>query len=186
VTGQPAIVRYTYREVFQTHLAIDPHVVSTEDLEKITQKYIALVGEGLQRNDFLQLLLSVVIEPAISGSWFLTDYPKSQAALAQIGIDEQGTPVAQRFELFCDGMEIANGYLELADPVEQRRRFESDLAYRQKNTLEVYPIDEKLLAALDAGLPPCAGVALGVDRLLMLVTGASRIDHVLNFITDQA
>ncbi len=185
-TNQSKIARYTYREIFQTQLGIDPHVVSIEELEKLTQKHITLVGENLQRNDFLQLLLSQVIEPAIRGSWFLTDYPQSQAALAQIAPDEQGTPVAQRFELFCDGMEIANGYLELADPVEQRRRFESDLAYRQKNSLEIYPIDERLLAALGAGLPPCAGVALGVDRLLMLASGASRIDQVLNFTAENA
>jgi lysyl-tRNA synthetase class 2 len=186
VTNQTTIPRYTYREVFQQHLAIDPHLVPTDTLEKITRQHIELVGSEFQRNDFLQLLLSQVIEPAMTGSWFIYDYPESQAALAQIDVDEHGARVARRFELFCNGMEIANGYQELADPAEQKRRFETDLDYREKNQLDVYPLDERLLAALNTGLPACAGVALGVDRLLMLVTGAKQIDQVLNFTTDQA
>jgi len=186
MTNQAAIPRYTYREVFQNYLDIDPHTISTDALEQMTRDHIELVGGEFQRNDFLQLLLSEVIEPHTRGSWFIYDYPEPQAALAQIAQDDLGASVARRFELFCNGMEIANGYQELADPVEQQRRFELDLAYREKHQLEVYPLDERLLAALKTGLPPCAGVALGVDRLLMLVTGATGIDQVLNFTTDIA
>lgn len=186
VTSQSTIPRYTYRDVFQKHLGIDPHAAKLGDLETITQQHIHLVAGELQRNDYLQLLLSQVIEPKMSGSWFIYDYPQQQAALAQVKPDDHGTPVAQRFELFCDGMEIANGYQELTDPIEQRRRFESDLDYRKRHQLEVYPLDERLLEALNTGLPNCAGVALGIDRLLMLVTGASGIDQVLTFPTNQA
>ena len=186
VANISSIPRYTYREIFQTHLKFDPHTVDTAELRKVTLQQIELVASELQRTDYLQLLLSQVIEPAIPGSWFIYDYPEQQAALAQIEVDQYGTRVARRFELFCEGMEIANGYQELTDPIEQRRRFESDLRYREKNQLEVYPIDERLLQALEAGLPKCAGVALGVDRLLMMATKANRIDEVISFTIDKA
>ena len=92
--------------------------------------------------------------------------------------------VAKRFELFCEGMEIANGYYELIDADEQRGRFESDVEKRKKLNLPVYIPDEKLLAALDAGIPQSAGVAIGVDRLLMLLLGSSNISDVISFTTD--
>ncbi len=95
-------------------------------------------------------------------------------------------PVAERFELYWRGVELANGFHELADAAEQRHRFEGDNARRRAAGLPEVPVDERLLAALSAGFPDCAGVALGVDRLLMLILGAERIDDVLAFPLDRA
>src|SRR5690606_19138298 len=104
---------------------------------------------------------------------FIYDYPASQAALARLTTDAQGRQVALRFELVIGGMEIANGYDELADAAEQQLRFAFDRAQRRELGLPEHAVDERLLAALQQGLPPCAGVALGVDRLLMLQSGLS-------------
>ncbi|MFT4888100.1 MAG: lysyl-tRNA synthetase class 2 [Pseudohongiellaceae bacterium] len=180
------ISRFSYRELFQQNLEIDPHKISTDDLELLAKREISLVAQGLSRTDYLQLILSQIIEPNMRGNWFLYDYPEDQAALAQVTTDNAGVKVAQRFELFCSGMEIANGYYELTDPVEQRRRFESDLDKRQKTNRALVPIDENLIAALESGLPDCAGVALGVDRLLMIATGTKFISEVISFTTDLA
>ena len=103
------------------------------------------------------------------------------AALARTAEDSQGTTVAKRFELFVDHMEIANGYYELCDPVEQRRRIQEDNALRQQLGRPVVPPDEQLLAALEHGLPDCAGVAIGGDRLLMIATGQRDIGRVMSF-----
>ena len=108
-------------------------------------------------------------------------WPASQAALARL--DPADARVARRFELYADGIELANGFEELADAAEQRARFERDNAARRRAGLPVAEPDERLLAALEAGLPPCAGVALGFDRLVMLATGATHIDEVLPFPT---
>lgn len=186
VTPVTDIQRLSYREIFQKNLDIDPHQIPTRDLEALAKCEISLVAEGLSRTDYLQLILSQIIEPNMRGNWFLYDYPEDQAALAQVKIDSAGIKVAQRFELFCSGMEIANGYFELTDPAEQRRRFESDLEKRQQANRSSVPIDENLIAALESGLPDCAGVALGVDRLLMIATGAKSIDEVISFTTDLA
>lgn len=186
VTTVTDIRRFSYRELFQQNLGIDPHQALTDDLEQLVKSEISLVAQGLSRTDYLQLILSEIIEPAMQGNWFLYDYPEDQAALAQVKLDAAGVKVAQRFELFCSGMEIANGYFELTDPVEQRRRFESDLDKRQQADRGLVPIDENLIAALESGLPDCAGVALGVDRLLMIATGAKSISEVISFTTDLA
>jgi lysyl-tRNA synthetase class 2 len=134
------------------------------------------------RDTWLNLLLSHVVEPALAtrGMVFVHDYPASQAALARIA-DSEGAPVARRFELYVDGMELANGYFELTDGAEQRRRFAADNARRARLGLPQRAPDDRLLAALDAGLPDCSGVALGVDRLLMLQLGVSDIRQVLAF-----
>lgn len=181
-----SIERYSYRELFLNALRIDPHQAPTEELKELVSNQIDLVAENLTRTDYLQLLLGQVIEPAMKGNWFLYDYPAEQAALAAVKTDDQGVSVAQRFELFCAGMEIANGYFELTDAEEQRRRFQQDLDKRKNAKREPVAIDEKLIAALESGLPECAGVALGVDRLLMVATGAKTIDEVISFTTDLA
>ena len=110
----------------------------------------------------------------------MTDYPASQAALAQLR-ERDGHRVGERFELYVDGLELANGYHELGDAPEQRQRFLEDNRRRREAGLPEYPLDENLLAALESGLPECSGVALGVDRLLMCRVGASEIRSVLAF-----
>ena len=126
---------------------------------------------------FFRIFLARV-EPAlgIGAPAILYDYPASMAALARLGPDPR---FAERFELFVCGLELANGYGELTDPAEQRARFEADRALRRRLRGAAYPVDEDFLAALESGLPDCAGIALGVDRLVMLAVGAERIEDVL-------
>ena len=182
--GYENISRYSYREVFLEKLDIDPHSISVEDLEVATRKRIDIYDGDLGKSDYLQLLMAHVIEPMLAENFFVYDFPVGQAALAKFEADEMDMTVAKRFELFCEGMEIANGYYELTDADEQRSRFEVDGEKRRKLGLPQYAIDEKLLAALDAGIPQSAGVAVGIDRLLMLLVGSSNIRDVISFTTD--
>jgi lysyl-tRNA synthetase class 2 len=143
------------------------------------EETLALADHEEER--FFRLLLDKV-EPGILGlarAVFLTEYPASQASLAR---RKPGDPrVAERFELYAGGVELCNGFGELTDPVEQRQRFERDRRTRAERGLPVYPIDEKFLAALERGLPPCAGNALGLDRLIALSCGSTRIADVMAF-----
>jgi lysyl-tRNA synthetase class 2 len=180
--------KLTYSEAFQRHVGVDPHTVSIAEL---TARACSLLGHaapdlGDDRDAWLDLLLSHVIEPELGhGSpTFVFDFPASQAALARVRPGDP--PVAERFEVWVEGIELANGYHELTDPAEQRRRFEADLAARRDRSLPEVPVDRRLLAALEHGLPDCAGVALGVDRLVMLAAGAERIDEVISFPIDRA
>ncbi len=176
-----AIARVTYRDLFLEHLNIDPHVASDQDFESLAHEKIALSAEGLSRTDYLQLLLAHCIEPSLPFACFIYDYPVQQAALARIEVDRTGQAVARRFELFIAGMELANGYFELQDAREQRARFEADIAERERRGFDAVPLDEKLLAALEHGLPECSGVALGVDRLIMAALGKKDIREVQAF-----
>ncbi len=181
VTGRPAPIRLSYRELFLQHLDLDPHACGTSDLLDAARRQLEFDAAGYSRDDLLHLLLAQVLEPAMAEDCFVYDFPASLAALARITTDRRGTPVARRFELFMDGMEIANGYWELTDPEEQRRRFVRDLEQRRRLQRKELPLDQELLEALESGLPDCAGVALGLDRLLMLVVGADSLEEVLSF-----
>lgn len=157
-----------YAEVFESHLGLSPHAATDAELAELVSIKTDFRGE-LDRAGCLDLLMSACIEPALRGqACFLFDFPSCQAAMAQIGPDNLGHQVARRFELYIDGVEIANGYLELADAAEQRRRFEADNIARESSDLEKLPIDEKFLQALHQ-MPDCSGVALGLDRLLWLL-----------------
>lgn len=138
------------------------------------------------RDELLDFLMAVVVGPQLGaeGPEFLTHYPASQAALARL--DAEDPRYALRFELYWQGTELANGFEELVDPVEQARRFEADRASRARLGLRVHPPDERFLAALAQGLPPCAGVALGFDRLVMLALGAKELGAVISFTLDRA
>lgn len=176
-----ALPRFSYRELFQTHLELDPHDITLDELKSRSAGLLEVTGENLDITDYLQLLMSQKIEPRLPPHCFVYDYPSAQAALAVIEKDTEGNSVAKRFELYCGGMELANGYYELTDAVEQRQRFARDQARRRVLGLPEFPVDEMLLAALDSGLPSCAGVALGLDRLLMVLAGESDIGEVLSF-----
>ena len=142
--------------------------------------------ERCERDELLDLLMGVCIGPklAMDGPVFVHRYPASQAALARL--DPLDPRVALRFELYLRGVELANGFEELGDGHDQRQRFAADQRKRAARKLPVPAMDEYLLSALAEGLPPCAGVALGFDRLLMLVCGAERIDEVMAFSSDRA
>jgi elongation factor P--(R)-beta-lysine ligase len=147
-------------------------------------RYATLVGDLNRPADELDLALVDALEALGPGRHFITHFPADQAALARLHADEPES--AARFELVVDGVEIANGYHELTDSDEQRRRFARDIEQRRlAGKVELSP-DERLLAALDAGLPDCAGVALGLDRLLMLQQGAESLAAVLPFPADRA
>lgn len=176
--------RLSYRELFLRHLDIDPHRIELNALRRLTRERLPVDAADLNATDCLQLLLAQTIEPNLPEYCFVYDYPAAQAALARIEEDSAGEPVARRFELFCRGMELANGYDEETDAVELRGRFERDQQSRAALGRPVPEIDEKLLAALEHGLPPCSGVAFGIDRLLMLLSGANSISEVLTFPID--
>lgn len=178
-------VRLSYRDVFLQQLGIDPFSASLQELTA-TARSVGFAGESASRDELLELLMSVRIGPHLGRGalTFVHGYPASQAALARL--DPADRRAAQRFELYCEGIELANGFHELADAHEQRTRFEHDLAARAALGLEPLAPDERLLAALAAGLPDCCGVALGFDRLLMLAEDAERIDAVLPFPIERA
>ena len=178
---------YSYRALFLQHLDVDPHRASFEELKTTVAKVLELSFEPAGRDECLDLLMSHHIEPNMGeGISLVYDFPATQAALARVEDDELGVPVARRFEAYVGGMELANGYWELTDAPEQLRRFEADHRYREDNHKPVHPFEERLVRALEAGMPDCAGVALGVDRLLMLASGASRIDEVIAFPIERA
>lgn len=176
--------RLTYGGLFQIHLGVDPHWASSKELRACAgaQGLEGLATLDLPKRDaWLDLLLSHCIEPQLPPEvmTFVYDYPASQASLARI---RPGLPaVAARFELYLGNMELANGFHELANATEQRARFLADLSERHALGLPEVSVDERLLEALEAGLPDCAGVALGLDRLLMWLTGTTHIDQVLAF-----
>lgn len=171
--------RVSYGALFLRHAGIDPHTASAADLRECARAHGVGEVPGLtldERDAWLDLLLTHTVMPRMEPQrlYFVYDYPASQAALARIRPPSPGQTcaLAERFELFINGIELANGFHELGDSTEQRRRFERDNARRQAQGLPTMPLDEHLLAALAHGMPPCAGVALGVDRLLMLAAGA--------------
>lgn len=188
VLGTPPSARHAYGELFESCVGINPHGASAEELRarafKLDIHTSMAIGDEV--DTWLQLLWTHVVESHLvrrGGTLFVTDYPASQAMLARV---RPGPPaVAERFELYVNGVELANGFHELTDGGEQRRRFDEDCKRREALEMPPMPIDEYLLAALNHGLPDCSGVALGVDRLLMLSVGASEIADVLAFPADR-
>lgn len=186
ILGIDSITRQTYRQVFQQYLAIDPHQATVQQLKSIAKSHIEIEMDDDDKDTWLNLLLSHLIEPKLDGAVFIYDYPSTQAALAKIERDANDVSVAKRFELFINGMEIANGYFELTDAQEQSARFEKDQSIRKQKGLPQNPADARLLAALQHGMENCAGVALGFDRLAMLAANADHINEVISFPIDRA
>ena len=170
----------SYRDLYRDRLGLDPFVADEAQLRAALGD-VEIDPRGLSRDDWLDLLMTHRLQPSFDPDALLAviDYPASQCALARVRAGDP--PVAERFELYLGPLELANGYHELADAGEQRRRFERDGAVRAGRGQASPPLDERLLAALEAGLPPCAGVALGVDRLLMAMRGSDRIADALAF-----
>ena len=178
--------RLSYRQLFEQELGCDPHTASLSQLRYLVCEHLDLNLDSDNRDDWLNLLIGHLLEPRLIEPTFVYDYPASQAALARVAEDDCGQLVAKRFELFVDGVELANGYFELTDADEQAQRFEQDQVERSKLGYLCYPSDQNLVAALRAGMPGCAGVALGVDRLLMLKLGVRTIDQVIAFPIERA
>ena len=172
--------RISYRDVVQLHAGVDALDDPSSVLIASLHQAGVDVPAGLEqhRDACLDLIMSTLVAPHLGRErlTFIHDYPASQAALARV----HGR-VASRFEAYLDGIELANGFHELVEAKEQRKRFEADNADRQQRGLPIMPIDEHFLAALDHGLPECAGVALGFDRLVMCASDAKHIDDVIAF-----
>ncbi|MDF2181742.1 EF-P lysine aminoacylase EpmA [Neptuniibacter sp. CAU 1671] len=183
ILGIERIERQSYVEIFQQYLNVDPTVMSADALKKLAAEYIDIDLDDPDPVTWLDLLFSHVIEPQLKtrDAVFVTDYPAAQAALARLKAGKHGQTVAARFELFVRGMELANGYHELTDAEEQALRFEADQAYRAVHGLPQRPLDMRVVDALENGLPDCSGVALGVDRLVLLALGAETLPEVLSF-----
>lgn len=184
VLGCPDAKIMTYQEVFKSYLDLDIHQLTETDLKEFALSVLDLSQEVKQMqgcDNWLQLLLTHCIEPEfIAGQpYIIYDYPASQAALAKVR--PEAYPVAERFEVYVGQLELANGYHELLDAKEQQQRFEKDNKKRQQLGLSTIAIDKKLIAALEAGLPACAGIALGVDRLMMLKGNYETLSDTLAF-----
>lgn len=174
--------RIAYRELYRSRLQLDPFLASDAELRSALGE-VQVDPRGLVRDDWLDLLMTHRLQPAFEPGVMLSvhDWPASQAALARLRDTGEGMAVAERFELYLGPIELANGYHELRDADEQRARFERDLRIRAEREDVQPPADERLLAALAHGLPACAGVAVGIDRLLMAMLGTDRIADVLAF-----
>lgn len=179
------IPRIAYSDLFEQALGLDPVAADQAQLEDAARRQGIEVDTKLTTREWLDLLFDRCIGPELAGNaFFVHGFPAAQAALARLDPDDR--TLARRFELIVDGMEIANGFHELSDPLEQRRRFDAELRERRSAGSPEVPMDEKLLSALDAGLPDCSGVAMGLDRLLMLMTGAGHVHEVLAFPPERA
>ena len=175
--------RITYRDVFEQYTGLNPFNVTTVQLQDCAKtNSINLISQGMEKDDWLALLLTHLVEPQLGRDRpvFIYDFPASQAALARVRTKDS-YEIAERFELYYRGIELANGYHELLDSQEQQKRFEQDLQVRMKSGKPVFAYDEAVLNALSAGLPDCAGVAAGVDRLFMLSEKLDNIHRGLSF-----
>jgi elongation factor P--(R)-beta-lysine ligase len=178
--------RLSYSAAIQRHAGVDAHGASDEELQDAARRQGVVCQADLDRDAKLDLLMGLIVGPRLGHErpCFICDYPVSQAALARLKPGQP--PVAARFELYVDGVELANGFHELVHGGEQRMRFEQDLNLRGARGQPRPPLDENLLAALAAGMPDCAGVALGFDRLVAIALGAPRLADVMAFTIDNA
>jgi len=187
--GRGPAERISYREAFQKHVGIDPHSADGGVLVAAAKAGGIVPPASLAEDDrdtWLELLLTERVQPHLGQQrpTLLYDYPAGQAALARIR--EEEPPVAERFELFVAGIELANGYHELLDAAELRRRNARVNAQRLADGKDPLPEQSRLLAAMEAGLPNGVGVALGFDRLVMLAAGATSVREVMAFPLDRA
>ena len=189
ILQRPPSEMLTYQDAFLQHAQIDPFTVTNASLADLCRSQIDIAKqfEDEHSRDFwLDLILTHLVEPKIgfAAPCIIYDWPASQSALA---IVREGSPrVAERFELYVDGVELANGYHELLDPDELLRRNEAINQQRAADGKSMLPVESRLLEAMRSGLPACAGVAVGVDRLLMVMTGAQSISDVMAFGFDES
>lgn len=172
----------SYAELFEAQVGISPHSATVEDLKVRAPSFAG--GALFDKSAWLDYLWLHKVEPFLAKQrelWVIVGFPACQASLARIIQEDTGEKVAERFEIYYRGIELANGYHELTCAEEQKKRFQADLQKRAEWGYDVLPIDHALLAALTAGLPACAGVALGADRLFLLQQGAKDIADVIPF-----
>jgi elongation factor P--(R)-beta-lysine ligase len=186
--GRGTAEQISYADAFARYVGLNPHSASVGDLRAATERNGILAPATLadDRDGWLDLLLVERVQPTLGRPrpTILFDYPASQAALARVRDD--APPVAERFELYADGIELANGYHELLDATILRERIAEANARRAADGKPQLPSESRLLAAMEAGLPPCSGVALGFDRLVMVAAGARTLAEVMAFPIDRA
>lgn len=186
-TAGETVLRLDYRDAFLEYAGIDAIGADTADLvERATDDERLCRQLDGDRNAALDLIMSTIIAPGMPRDRLVViqHYPADQAALARLCPDDD--TVADRFEVFAGGLELANGYVELTDALEQRRRMEHDIALREQSGRSSPLADESLIAALEAGLPDCAGVSVGIERLHMVLDQAEDIRDVITFSTETA
>ncbi|WP_144393951.1 EF-P lysine aminoacylase EpmA [Pleionea sediminis] len=186
VTGINQREMFTYQEAFIKYLSIDPFSSSIEDLEHIAREQLGDLPNDLYRDDYLTLLFAQKIEPVLGKNSivFIYDFPTTQSSLARlvsVSNSAKSEMRAARFETYCHGIELANGFWELTDVQEQKQRFEKDNKMRNEMGKTLVDIDEKFILALEHGLPNCSGVALGLDRLVMIADKKPHINDVIPF-----
>jgi lysyl-tRNA synthetase class 2 len=190
ILGKPNTDKMSYELVFKTKVGLNPHLASTEEMRSVCESYnidtASFESEFNNRDFWLNLLLTHVIEKklGLENPVIVYDWPASQSALAIVR--DGDPPVAERFEMYVNGVEIANGYHELLDANELASRNSVNNQLRVKDGNSLLPEDSRLLSAMRSGIPGCAGVALGVDRLVMLATEADSIDEVVAFPFEKA
>ena len=186
--AQPVVEYHAYADLFAEHCQLDVFSAEVVALQRyaLEQQIPDAATLQLDKDGWLQLLMADCIEPQFKPDHltFVTDYPASQAALA--ALNPQDPRTAARFELYYQGLELANGFQELTDATQQAARCAADNAVRKQNYQQALPMDTAFLAALQAGLPECAGVAIGLDRVLMSAWGLKNIDQVQTFALKRA
>ena len=177
----------SYKHAFMDRLDINPLQATLNELKDTARRVGLNLDLGDDRLGYIDLLFSHMVEPSLGFDTpvFLTDFPPEMASLAKVKTDEDGEQVAARFELYIEGLELANAYDELIDADVLRSRFKVDNAEREKLGLHVMPVDEYLLAALQH-MPECSGIALGIDRLLMIANEKMRLEQVITFPADRS
>jgi lysyl-tRNA synthetase class 2 len=180
--GLPCPVFQSFKHLFVTELDLDPHSATAMQLRNAAEKHGVRYPDSYKTelpDAWLDLLFSELIQPKL-GNVIVYDYPVSQSQLAQTRL-EDGHEISERFELFLNGLEIANGYHELQDADELQRRFQTCAALRHSDGKEPLPLESRLLEAMQSGLPPCSGTALGIERFLMVLLHAEHIGEVMTF-----
>ena len=174
--------KITYSEGVSNVLGFDPHQISLEKLRDFAANIGTKDWLKETRENCLDLIFSLAVEPKLpAGLVLVYDYPACQAALSQIDRNSKGHSISRRFEVFYNKIEIGNGYFELLDALDQNGRFDMDIESRLRDGKPFVGKDKKFIDAVEAGLPPCAGIAIGVDRLLMGMLGSASIDEVMSF-----
>jgi elongation factor P--(R)-beta-lysine ligase len=191
VVGLSPAVKMSYQTLFSQYLSIDVSDVEQDELKQYALSRIKSLPQDWQadKDGWLELLMSELIEPQLALSaqpYIIYDFPASQAQLAKLHRSDDGAVVAARFEVYAQGLELANGYDECLNAEELSQRFNKDNLLRQQQGKVTMPIDQHLIAAINTGLPACTGVAIGVDRLLMLKLNVNDINAVTSFRFEQS
>ena len=180
----------SYAELFLDILGINPHTIAIEQLSVLIKERVPEFSGELNRQSSLDLLLTHCIEPLFANDCltFVYDYPATQSALAktEFSLEDPATLLAKRFEVYAGNLELGNGYQELTSATANKEVLKRELAARDEMNLPSVPVDQRFLSAMKSGMPECAGIAIGIDRVLMLQTGASAMKQVINFSWENA